>query len=87
MSECKIKQGYIISYNGILHKQYQNYPDICVLKNKLYNICINVKLYKNKRDLMTSGPASLAVISFIKNLHKKLRLLVGLGIFSKFQGT
>ena len=43
-----IKQGYIISYNGILHKQYQNYPDICVLKNKLYNICINVKFYKKK---------------------------------------
>ena len=36
---------------------------------------------------MMSGPASLAVISFIKNYHKKLRLLVDLGIFSKFQGT
>ena len=41
---------------------------------------------KNKWDLMMSGPASLAVISFIKNWHKKLRLLVDLRIFSKFQG-
>ena len=36
---------------------------------------------------MMSGPASLAVISFIKNLRKKLRLLVDLRIFSKFQGA
>ena len=35
---------------------------------------------------MMSGPASLAVISFIKNGHKKLRLLVDLRIFSKVQG-
>ena len=43
--------------------------------------------YFNKWDLMMSGPASLAVISFIKNWHKKLRLLVDLRIFSKFQGA
>ena len=36
---------------------------------------------------MMSGPASLAVISFIKNLHKNFRLLVDLRIFSKFQGA
>ena len=35
---------------------------------------------------MMSGPASLAVISFIKNLQK-LRLLVDLQIFSKFKGA
>ena len=40
-----------------------------------------------KWDLMMSGPASLAVISFIKNWHKKLRLLVDLQIFSRFQGA
>ena len=40
---------------------------------------------QNKWDIMMSGPASLAVISFIKNWHKKLRLLVDLRIFSKFQ--
>ena len=34
---------------------------------------------------MMSEPASLAVISVIKKLHKKLRLLVDLRIFSKFQ--
>ena len=38
--------------------------------------------WNNKWDLMMSGPASLAVISFIK-----LRLLVDLRIFSKFQGA
>ena len=37
------------------------------------------KLKVNKWDLMMSGPASLAVISFIKNWHKKLRLLVPRG--------
>ena len=42
---------------------------------------------KYKWDLMMSGPASLAVISFIKNWHKKLRLLVNLQIFVKFQGA
>ena len=36
---------------------------------------------------MMSGPASLAVISFIKIDIKKLRLLVDLRIFSKFQGA
>ena len=41
----------------------------------------------NKWDLMMSGPASLAVISFKKNWHKELRLLVDLRIFSKFQGA
>ena len=37
---------------------------------------------------MMSGPALLAVISFIKKIDiKKLRLLVDLRIFSKFQGA
>ena len=38
---------------------------------------------------MMSAPASLAVISVIKNCHKKLkkRLLVDLRIFSKFEGA
>ena len=43
----------------------------------------NIKIFtiQNKWDLMMSGPASLAVISFIKIWHKKLRLLVDLRIF------
>ena len=45
------------------------------------------KSKRNKWDLMMSRPASLTVISFIKNWHKKLRLLVDLRIFSKFQGA
>ena len=49
------------------------------LKNLLHHL--------NKWDLMMFGPASLAFISFIKKWHKKLRLLVDLRIFSKFQGA
>ena len=48
---------------------------------------LNLIAWLNKWDLMMSGSASLAVISFIKNWHKKLRLLVDLRIFSKFQGA
>ena len=62
-------------------------PDKTVQINKHIWLYHNVDEEKNKWDLMMSGPASLAVISFIKNWRKKLRLLVDLRIFSKFQGA
>ena len=81
-----IKEDYLLQseWNPIWSKNYWSIEHIrsCIkirLSHEMYNI--------NKWDLMMSGPASLAVISFIKNWHKKLRLLVDLRIFSKFQGA